>query len=403
MNEWRFRCESTAGRSPGRRLRTVHRGPPAATQILVDLGADVIKVEPVHGESARLIGLYGEAILRTYNRDKRCIALDLKNPHGQKIARQLIDSADIVVQNLRPGVMESFGLGAAAVRAAHPQLVYATVSGFGLHGPSKGRPGLDIAAQAESGIMWVTGEADSEPQRVGFPMVDAAAAHVLAQAILGAYVRRLRFGAGDEVEVSLLEVAIHLQGPNWGEYLLTGNPPVRSGNGQPTVAPAADIMPTRDGAIVVSAYSVPHFEKLCRLIQRPDLVLDERFGSNAVRVANRAELLVELRSAFAHMSTEQAMDLLTPNGVVAGRISSYDEVRKNPDVEATGLFIDVEGPDGTQHTTLGSPWHLASVTGGDRRGAPGIGQHTAELLGELGYTGQDISTLAARSVIGLPQ
>ena len=96
-------------------------------------------------------------------------------------------------------------------------------------------------------------------------------------------------------------------------------------------------------------------------------------------------------------------DLLTPNGVVAGRISSYDEVRKNPDVEATGLFIDVEGPDGTQHTTLGSPWHLASVTGGDRRGAPGIGQHTAELLGELGYTGQDISTLAARSVIGLPQ
>ena len=377
---------------------------PAATQILVDLGADVIKVEPVHGESARLIGLYGEAILRTYNRDKRCIALDLKNPHGQKIARQLIDSADIVVQNLRPGVMESFGLGAAAVRARAPAARLrdrqwirfarprrragpASTSPRRPRAGSCGSPARPTVSRNGSDSRWST-----PPLRT-----------VLAQAILGAYVRRLRFGAGDEVEVSLLEVAIHLQGPNWGEYLLTGNPPVRSGNGQPTVAPAADIMPTRDGAIVVSAYSVPHFEKLCRLIQRPDLVLDERFGSNAVRVANRAELLVELRSAFAHMSTEQAMDLLTPNGVVAGRISSYDEVRKNPDVEATGLFIDVEGPDGTQHTTLGSPWHLASVTGGDRRGAPGIGQHTAELLGELGYTGQDISTLAARSVIGLPQ
>ncbi|MFC9787001.1 CaiB/BaiF CoA transferase family protein [Rhodococcus sp. NPDC127528] len=376
---------------------------PAATQVLADLGADVVKVEPVTGEAARVIGLYGEAILRTYNRDKRCIAVDLKDPRGKKIAHELIAGADIVVQNLRPGVMESFGLGAEAVRAARPEVVYATVSGFGLHGPSKSRPGLDIAAQAESGIMWVTGEADGEPQRVGFPVVDAAAAHVFAQAILGAYVRRLRFGVGDEVEVSLLEVAVHLQGPNWGEYLLTGNPPVRSGNGQPTVAPAADIMPTRDGAIVVSAYSVPHFTKLCTLIERPDLLQDARFESNATRVANRAALLVELRAAFAPLSTDQAMELLTRNGVVAGRISSYDEVRKNPDVEATGLFIDVEGADGISHTTLGSPWSLASVTGGGRRGAPGLGQHTTELLGELGYTEREIADLHAHSVIHLQQ
>ncbi|MFD6064619.1 CoA transferase, partial [Rhodococcus wratislaviensis] len=173
---------------------------PAATQILVDLGADVIKVEPVTGEAARTIGLYGEAILRTYNRGKRAVAVDLATPRGQQLAHRLIADADIVVQNLRPGVMERFGLGAAAVRAAHPQVIYATVSGFGLHGPSKQRAGLDIAAQAESGIMWVTGEADGEPQRVGFPVVDAAAAQVFAQAILGAYVRRLRFGTGDEVE-----------------------------------------------------------------------------------------------------------------------------------------------------------------------------------------------------------
>ncbi|MGW6456503.1 CaiB/BaiF CoA transferase family protein [Streptomyces sp. NPDC055078] len=374
---------------------------PAATQILADLGADVIKVEPVTGEAARLIGLYGEAILRTYNRDKRGIALDLTDPRGRRIAHQLIDGADIVVQNLRPGVMERFGLGASAVRKAHPEVVYATVSGFGLHGPSRNRPGLDIAAQAESGIMWVTGEADGEPQRVGFPVVDAAAAHVLAQAVLGAYVRRLRFGSGDEVEVSLLEVAVHLQGPNWGEYLLTGNPPVRSGNGQRTVAPAADIMPTEDGAVVVSAYSVPHFEKLCRLIDRPDLVRDERFATNQARVAHRSALLAELRAAFAGLTTDEAMDLLTPNGVVAGRISGYDEVRENPDVRASGLFIQVAGADGEQHTALGPPWRLGSVTGGRGRGAPRLGQHTAELLGQLGYTAREIADLAAGSVVRL--
>ncbi|REE70742.1 crotonobetainyl-CoA:carnitine CoA-transferase CaiB-like acyl-CoA transferase [Rhodococcus wratislaviensis] len=375
---------------------------PAATQILVDLGADVIKVEPVTGEAARTIGLYGEAILRTYNRGKRAVAVDLATPRGQQLAHRLIADADIVVQNLRPGVMERFGLGAAAVRAAHPQVIYATVSGFGLHGPSKQRAGLDIAAQAESGIMWVTGEADGEPQRVGFPVVDAAAAQVFAQAILGAYVRRLRFGTGDEVEVSLLEVAVHLQGPNWGEYLLTGKPPVRSGNGQPTVAPAADIMPTLDGAIVLSAYSAPHFAKLCELIARPDLARDERFESNAARVRNRSALLIELRAAFADQSTDQAMDLLTPNGIVAGRISSYDEVRKNPDVEATGLFIEVDGTDGTQHTTLGAPWNLGSVPSSSRAGAPTLGQHTAEILGRLGYSPEDIADLQAQRVIHLP-
>ncbi|MGW4339616.1 CaiB/BaiF CoA transferase family protein [Rhodococcus koreensis] len=372
---------------------------PAATQILVDLGADVIKVEPVHGESSRLIGTYGEAILRNYNRNKRCIALDLKDDRGQQVARDLIASADIVVQNLRPGVMESFGLGAEDVRTAHPGIIYATVSGFGLQGPSKYRPGLDIAAQAESGIMWVTGEADGEPQRVGFPAVDAAAGHVFAQAILGAYIRRLRTGDGDTVETSLLEVAVHLQGPNWGEYLLTGNEPMRKGNGQPTVAPAADVMPTRDGAIVVSAYSVVHFARLCTLLGRPELTSDPRFATNDSRVHHRPALLTELRAAFAEMTSDDAMALLTPNGVVAGRISSYGEVRKNPDVEATGIFIDVIDPDGVEHTTLGSPWHLGSVPRFSTAGAPALGQHTTEVLTEFGYATSTIDALTDAGVV----
>ncbi|MCK8671467.1 MULTISPECIES: CaiB/BaiF CoA transferase family protein [unclassified Rhodococcus (in: high G+C Gram-positive bacteria)] len=374
---------------------------PAATQILVDLGADVIKVEPVHGESARGIGPAGEAMLQNYNRGKRSIALDLKDPQAQEIARKLIAGADIVVQNLRPGVMESFGLGADQILAAHPRIVYATVSGFGLHGPSKYRPGLDIAAQAESGMMWVTGEADREPQKVGAQIVDVASGYVCAQAILAAYVRRLRTGEGDTVEVSLLEVALHLQGTNWGQYLITGEEPIRKGNGQPSIAPAADVMTTKDGNLVLSAYSDVHFHRLCRLIGRLDLAEDPRFASNTLRVANRQAMLIELRSAFSTMTSDEAMELLTTNGVVAGRINTYPEAMRSADVEASGLFIEVSDTDGASHTALGSPWHLGSIPKPGSEGDPDLGQHTAELLTELGYPAAAVDALVASDIVRL--
>ncbi|KAA0022249.1 CaiB/BaiF CoA transferase family protein [Antrihabitans cavernicola] len=374
---------------------------PAATQVLADLGADVIKVEPLHGESARGIGPAGEAMLQNYNRGKRAIALDLKDPKAQEIARKLIASADVVVQNMRPGVMESFGLGADEVLAEHPWMVYATVSGFGLHGPSKLRPGLDIAAQAESGMMWVTGEADGEPQKVGSQIVDAASGYVCAQAILAAYIRRLRTGEGDTVEVSLLEVAIHLQATNWGQYLITGKEPMRKGNGQAAIAPAADVMTTKDGSLVLSAYSDVHFVRLCRLIGRPDVAEDPRFANNALRVQNRPAMLAELRAAFSTMTSDEAMTLLTTNGVVAGKINTYPEVMRSADVEATGLFIEVNDTDGMSTTTLGSPWHLGSLPKFSSQGDPALGQHTADVLAELGYSSAAVDALTADKVVGV--
>ncbi|WP_269939696.1 CaiB/BaiF CoA transferase family protein [Arthrobacter sp. HY1533] len=374
---------------------------PAATQLLADLGADVIKVEARTGDSARSIGVHGQAMVNAFNRGKRSIALDLKNPEGLRVAKELVARADIVIQNLRPGVMETFGLGGADVLEEHPHLVYASITAWGATGPSRLRPGLDITAQAESGIMHMTGDPDGEPQKVGCQIIDAATAYAAATAVLGAYINRLRTGRGEVIETSLLEVATHVQAPMLGAYFATGVEPRRLGNGQPTVAPAADVMTTSDGAFIVSAYSEPHFARLCTLIGRTDMVQDERFSSNAARVANKAALLNELRFEFGKFTTSEALALLTENGVVAGRISNYGDLAENQDVKATGILIKTTGPLG-EIETVGAPWQFASAGPRSTSGAPALGEHTEEVLAELGFSAGDINTLAAAGAVGIP-
>ena len=374
---------------------------PAATQLLADLGADVIKVEARTGDAARSIGVHGQAMINAFNRGKRSIVLDLKQEDGLKVAEQLIDRADIVIQNLRPGVMESFGLGGETVLAKHPHMVYASITGFGTGGPSKLRPGLDITAQAESGIMHMTGDPNGEPQKVGCQIIDVATAYAAATAVLGAYDSRLRTGRGEIIETSLLEVATHVQAPMLGAYLATGVEPKRVGNGQPTVAPAADIMTTSDGAFVLSAYSEAHFQRLCGLIDRPDMVQDERFTSNAARVKNKTDLLRELRSAFANLTTTEALARLTANGVVAGRIATYGDVIQNDDVLASGILITTDGALGDV-ATVGAPWQFVNAGPRSTAGAPSLGEHTEEVLCELEFTAAEIGSLAETGAIGIP-
>lgn len=374
---------------------------PAATQLLADLGADVIKVEAKAGDSARSIGVHGQAMIDAFNRGKRSIAIDLKSPEGLKVARELIERADIVIQNLRPGVMESFGLGGAAVLEKHPHIVYASITAWGSNGPSKLRPGLDITAQAESGIMHMTGEPDGEPQKVGCQIIDAATAYAASTAVLGAYVNRLRTGKGEIIETSLLEVATHVQAPMLGAYFATGVEPRRQGNGQATVAPAADVMTTSDGAFIVSAYSEAHFARLCALIGHPDMAEDERFSKNNARVENKAALLHELRGEFARFTTSEALELLTSNGVVAGRISTYGDIAENDDVKATGILVKTTGSLGDVETVR-APWHFASAGPRSTAGAPALGEHTEQVMEELGFSPEEIATLAANGAVGLP-
>ncbi len=206
---------------------------PGTAMTLGDLGAEVVKIESLEGDAARHTGHFGHAMLRAYNRGKKSIALDLRQPRGLEIARRLVARADVLVQNLRPGAAEALGLGADTLRAVQPGLVYVAITGFPAAAASRDRPGYDIAAQAESGLMSVTGEPEGLPQKVGVTIVDTATVQVAAQAVLAALFRRERTGLGETIRISLLEVALNLQLPNFSDYLVRGVEPTRSGDGQP--------------------------------------------------------------------------------------------------------------------------------------------------------------------------
>lgn len=238
---------------------------PAAAQKLADLGADVIKIEPPGGDASRKLGWTQDdagPMFAAYNRGKRSVLLNLREARDQDLARALVAEADVLLHNARHGAMERLGLGHVEMLALNPRLVYGAVSGFSPEGPMADRPGYDIAGQAESGMMSLNGDSQSDPTRVGFAVVDVMAAQSLATGVLAALVRRGVRGQGALVEVSLIDVALEALSYPWAEYRRSGQVPQRCGNGQPNVAPAADVLSTADGQMVISAYMPEHFARL---------------------------------------------------------------------------------------------------------------------------------------------
>lgn len=372
---------------------------PGAAMALAELGASVTKIEPIAGDQARHIGRYGESMVRAYNRGKRSIALDLKTDAGRETALKLIAQADVVVQNLRPGVVDKLGLGPRTVRERFPRIVYLSISGFGSRGPSKDRPGYDIAAQAESGLMSVTGEPDRPPQKVGVPIVDAAAASLGAQAVLAALYGREKTGQGASIETSLLDVAMHLQAATWADFLGGGPEPTRIGDGQPHNAPAAEVVPTRDGHIVLSAYADEHWRRFCRVIGRDELASDPRFHSNPQRVAHRAALRAVLRECLSDRSSEECVALLSGSQIVAGAVRSYAQVLQSADLAAGGLVVEAVGADGTRYRALGLPYRIDGAPPAAPPAAPECGADTDALLAELGYGAHDIAAMRRDGVV----
>ncbi len=375
--------------APLKGLRVIEFGQfiaaPAAGQMLSDLGADVIKIESLSGDAARAVGWAQDAygpMFTAYNRGKRSVVLDLRQESARMQAQQLACSADVVLQNARPGAMNKQGLGAATLMALAPRLVYGQVSGFGQDGPASVRAGFDIAAQAESGMMSLNGELGGDPVRVGFTVVDALAAQVLTNGVLAALVRRSVTGKGGLVDVSLIDVAVSALSNAWAEYRLIGKMPLRRGNGQATSAPAADVIRTQDGMVVVSAYTEEHFPKLCAAIGRPELAADPRFSRNKARVENRPALIEVLGRAMGHMTSDEVCNLLAQAGVVAGAIRNMSEVHAGQAGVSADLFVQVSAEGRAAVEVPGIPMKIDGVT---RKAGklPALGQHTDEVLAAL--------------------
>lgn len=374
---------------------------PAVGQLLADMGATVVKVEPLGGEAARDAGSLGDAMVATNNRDKLGIAVDLRRPPGLEIGRRLIAASDVVIQNMRPGAMDRLGLGSDAALRVNPRVVYLSITAFGADAEPY-RAGLDIAAQAESGMMSVTGEAGGEPQRIGFTLVDQATAYTGAMAVLAALLRRERDGdrgRGTVVDTSLLEVAIHMQGSGWVQMFESGSEPVRKGNGYPSAAPAAEVVPVAGGQIVLSAYTPAHWVRLCEALDRPDMIADARFSSNDARVANREAMRAGIAEALGRRGPAEAVEFLSRRGIVAGSIRSYREVVDGPDAARLGSFPCTIANAGGGYRFAAPPFRFRAHPRPESRPAPRAGEHTLTVLAGLEYSPEEVRHLLDEGVV----
>lgn len=378
---------------------------PCAGMVLADLGAEVVKVEGLGGDPARELqtaaftGSGTSPTFLAFNRGKRSLSLDLRRPGGIDAVHRLLERSDVLIESFRPGVMDRLGLGWETLRARHPRLVYASLSGFGHLGPEQGRRGVDLVIQAESGIMAVTGQPDGPPTKVGFTVVDVAAGHVLAQGILAALWNRERTGAGDHVTVSLLDVALHLQAAPMTEYLATGALPPRCGNAAPMTAPA-DLFRTADGHLVISAYLDNHWQVLCDSIGRPELAGDHRFATKVARVRNRDALVAELEATLRTDSSRGWMARLQGAGLAVGMVKTYADIEADEQVRAMGTVVSVGEERPVR--TVRAPAQYASWQPRYALAPPECGEHSVEVLAELGFSDEEIAAMARDGVMRVP-
>ncbi len=373
---------------------------PFATMLLADLGADVIKIEkPSGGDDSRRMGeiLKGEsAAFMTLNRNKRGIVLDLRSDHGKSILWKLIDTADVLVENFRPGTMDKLGFSYDAVHTRNPRLIYCSISGFGQTGPWRDRGGFDLVAQAMSGVLSVTGGPDS-PAKVGVPISDLNAGLFASHAILAALYHREHSHQGQRIETSLLEAAMAYTIWESNEYWVTGHTPSRLGTAHRASAPY-QVFQTSDGFIAIGAANQRTWEKLTEATLHPELKEDTRFVTNQDRMKNLPELINQLTHIFVKKSTDEWLDIMDTYGVPSGPVLTVPQVYEHPQVIARGMDLQTQHPTvGTVHT-IGFPVKYSGTPPVLRHPGPILGQHTKEVLTELGLSSEDIKELEEKGV-----
>jgi len=373
-------------------------GGPYCTMILSDHGAEVIKIEPPQGDEVRDWGPPFHEGDASYfigiNRNKRSLALDIGKPQGKAVLLRLLQDADVLVENFKPGAMEKWGLGYEADLAPKfPGLIHCRISGFGADGPLGGLPGYDAILQAMTGLMSVNGDANTGPMRLGTAIVDMGTGLYSAIGILMALQERARSGHGQYLDMTLYDCGMALLHPQAANFFLNGKRPTGTGNPHPNLVPY-DKFPTQTCEIFIASGNNGQFRKLCELIGRPDMADDPRFASNAERNHNRDALSEQLAAAFAGQDGNELALRLIRGGVPAGPVLPVDQSTAAPHTAHREMVTELGWYRG-----LGTPIKLSRTPGGTRAVPPSFGEHGAEVLAAHGYTEAEVAELIAQGVV----
>ena len=374
---------------------------PYCAMLLCDMGADVIKVEPPAGDSTRrMAGARGgdSPGFNAVNRGKRGIVVDIKHERGPHVVARLASTADVLVENYRPGAMARAGLGYEQLRAVNPRLVYASISGYGQTGPHGGRGGFDLVAQGVSGIMSVTGEPDRPPVKAGVPLTDLGASLFAVAGILAALHDRQRTDAGQHVDTSLVEAGLALSVWEATEYLSSGRVPRPLGSAHRMSAPY-QALECADGYITVGAANDRLFARLSTLLGHPEWVGDPRFEDDTARVANRQALADGIEQVTRTRPRQHWLARLEAEGIPCGPINTYADVLADEQITAREMVVETHHPTLGRLRTLGTPLKLSRTPLATGRPAPLLGQHTTEVLGEAGYSDAEVAELRAAGAV----
>lgn len=370
--------------------------------ILADLGAEIIKIEPKTGDTARnasMAAIDGESAIHLFmNRGKKSVSLDLKTEEGLEILHRLVAQADVVIDNFRPGVLARLGIDHATLKEIKPDIITVSITGFGETGPLKDKPAFDLVIQAYSGHMSITGEADGPPARVGAPLADMSGAVYGCISILAALVGRGLHGTGAHADVAMLDSMTHLLAYDALSYLTAGAEPQRHGSAHAHIVPW-QALECSDGFVVVAARDEKFWRNLCDAIDRPDLKTDERTSSNAARLVNRDWLIPQLEAVFIQKTQAEWVQILNDFDTPSAPVNTFDTLFADPHMQAREMIQHYEHPTIGDVSYQPSPMKIDGYSF-PREHAPMLGEHTAMILTErLGYTAERVNELDAEGVV----
>jgi crotonobetainyl-CoA:carnitine CoA-transferase CaiB-like acyl-CoA transferase len=376
---------------------------PVCTMLLADMGAEVIKIEPPPlGDDSRQWGPPFIGGISTYflsvNRNKKSLGLNLKTEDGRRILWKLIERADVLIENFRPGVLDKLGFGYEVVHQANPRTVYCSISGFGHSGPYRDRPGYDVIAQGESGMMDLTGYPDGPPAKLGASLADVVAGLYACNGICMALLARHRTGQGQHVDVSLLDGMVSTLTYHALIYLSTGRSPKRAGTRHPSIVPYESFQ-AKDGFVNIAVTNQKQWENFCQVLGFAEIAKDPRFEAMKARLANYAELRPMIERVVARMTRAEVINAMSEVGIPAGPINTVGEILEDPHIHAREMVVQLTDPEYGPLKLLGIPIKLSSTPGVVENAPPRFGQHNRQVLRSLDYDENEIARLEASGTI----